>query len=180
MREVRSLLRLPLGDRPASEAIPGYRLRRWVGAAPEAILASFARAREAVNDAPLASEHDCAVWDAARVRDLEETIVRRNRETRVTVALDESDEVVAFTELRVSRAVGASAGTEDTAVVREHRRRGLARWVKLESLRHLQHERPDVRLVTTTNAEQNEAMLALNRSLGFSPVAVYTSSVLQV
>jgi GNAT superfamily N-acetyltransferase len=119
------------------------------------------------------------VWDAARVRDLEAALERRDREVRVTVALDEHDEVVAFTELRVSRTLGATATTEDTAVVRGHRRKGLGRWVKLESLRRLQDDRPDVTQVTTVNAEENEAMRGLNEALGFSPVAVWTNCVLE-
>jgi len=39
------------------------------------LLKSFARAREAINDAPLAGE-DLAVWDAVRVRDLEAATAR--------------------------------------------------------------------------------------------------------
>jgi GNAT superfamily N-acetyltransferase len=143
------------------------------------LLDSYADARSAINDAP-GFDQDPAVWTPAFVRDLETAVARRDREIRVTVTLDERDEVVAFTELRVSRTPGAVAGTEDTAVVPEHRRRGLARWVKLESLLELQRDRPDVHLVTTSNAEENGAMLELNRSLGFAPVAVHTTSVLQV
>ena len=105
---------------------------------------------------------------------------RRGRDIRVTVALDAKGEVAASTELRVSRTPGAIAGTEDTAVVAEHRRRGLARWVKVASLLQLQRDRPDVSLVTTTNAEENNAIRSLNHALGFSPVAVYTSCVLQM
>jgi mycothiol synthase len=176
-RNVDSVLRLPL----ALDTVPvsGYRLRSWVGAAPGELLDSFASAREAINDSPAPSDDEVAVWDASRVRDLEAALERREREIRVTVALDEHDEVVAFTELRVSRTLGANATTEDTAVVRGHRRRGLGRWVKLESLRRLQDERPDVRQVTTVNAEENQAMRGLNEALGFRPVAVWTNCVLE-
>jgi len=177
-REIRSLLRLPAEGSAAS--VPGYELESWVGAAPERLLDSFARAREAINDAPVATDEDIAVWNGERVRDLEAALERRNRDIRVTVALDGEDEVVAFTELRVSRARSRVANTEDTAVVAEHRRRGLGRWVKLESLQRLHADRPDVELVTTDNAEQNESMLKLNRSLGFAPVCVHTSCVLQL
>jgi mycothiol synthase len=174
-REVRSLLRLPAeGSAPP---VAGYELESWVGAAPERLLESFARAREAINDAPFAGE-DVAVWDPGRVRDLEAALERRERDARVTVALDARDEVAAFTELRISRAGSTVAVTEDTAVVAEHRRRGLGRWIKLESLQRLHAERPDVEVVTTVNAEQNEAMLRLNRSLGFEPVSVQTTCVL--
>jgi mycothiol synthase len=179
-REVRSLLRLPLPEDLQPEPVAGYALRSWVGAAPEPLLESYARAREAINDAPHSFNHEREVWDAALVRDLEASLEHRGRDVRVTIALDAEDEVVAFTELRVSRTPDAVAGTEDTAVVAEHRRRGLARWIKLESLLQLQRERPDVRLVGTMNAEDNKAMRGLNHALGFTPVAVYTTCVLEL
>lgn len=179
-REVRSLLRLPLASDLVPHPVSGYRLQSWVGAAPERLLQSYAAARGAINDAPSAADEEPDVWDPARVRDLEAALERRDRDAYVTVALDEHGEVVAFTELRVDRAPGAVARTEDTAVVAAHRRRGLGRLVKLESLRRLQDERPDVTLVTTGNAEENHAMLELNRALGFSPVAVYTHCVLEL
>ena len=177
-REVRSLLRLPV--EASAAPVEGYALESWVGAAPERLLDSFARAREAINDAPFPSDAELEEWDGARVRALETALERRNRDIRVTVALADRDEVVAFTELRVSRTGSTVANTEDTAVVAAHRGRGLGRWVKVESLRRLQADRPDVELVTTVNAEENEAILRLNRSLGFAPVSIQTSCVLQL
>ena len=179
-REVRSLLRLPLGDDLRPRPVDGYSVRSWVGAAPSELLDSFARARNAINDAPDGLDEEPEIWSAVLVRDLEAAVGRRDRDVRVTVALDARGEVVAFTELRVSRAPGAIAGTEDTAVVAEHRRCGLGRWVKLESLRRLQEDRPDVSLVTTSNAEENGAMRSLNRALGFAPVVVYTNCALEI
>ena len=179
-REVRSLLRLPLADDHAPEPVAGYALRSWIGPTPEPLLESYARARNAINDAPGSFDHERAVWDAALVRDLEASVERRDRDIRVTVALDDDHKVVAFTELRVSRKQGSIAGTEDTAVVAEHRRRGLARWVKAESLLQLQRDRPDVKFIGTMNAEENHPMRNLNRALGFSPVAVYTTCVLEI
>jgi mycothiol synthase len=178
-RDVRSLLRLPLRGDLAIRAVDGYSLRSWVGAAPEQLVDSYAHARRAISDAPHELEDEQAVWNAAFVRDLEAVVDRRERDIRVTVALDGQGEVAAFSELRVSRAPGAIAGTEDTAVVAEHRRRGLGRWVKVESLLRLQRDRPDVSLVGTTNAEENHPIRNLNRALGFAPVAVYTTCVLQ-
>lgn len=177
-REIRSLLRLPAEGSAAPVA--GYELESWVGAAPERRLDSYARAREAINDAPSASDEDIAVWDGTAVRELEAALERRARDTRVTIAVDARGDVVAFTELRVPRALGGVANTEDTAVAAEHRGRGLGRWIKLESLQQLHADRPDVELVTTDNAEQNEPIMKLNRSVGFVPACVYTSCVLQL
>jgi mycothiol synthase len=177
-REVRSVLRLAGAEDLVIRPVDGYTVQSWVGAAPAELLDSYACAREAINDAPDGYD-EREIWTAELVRDFEATVERRGRDIRVTVALDERGEVVAFTELRVSRTEGAIAGTEDTAVVASHRRRGLGRWVKVESLRRLQHDRPDVPLVTTSNAEDNHAMLGLNRTLGFSPVALWTICVLE-
>jgi GNAT superfamily N-acetyltransferase len=162
------------------EPVPGYRLQSWIGPAPEGLVVSYAHAREAINDDPTATEDEWDPWDVARVRDQERSVARRGLAMRVTVALDAEDGVAAFTEVRVSEALGAVANTEDTAVVRSHRGRGLARWVKAESLRLLARDRPDVTLVATTNAEENAAMRHVNERLGFVPVATHTSCVLRL
>ena len=179
VRRVRSVLDLPSASLPPAAPPAGYRLRSWVGAAPDDLLESYARARNAIADAPLADGEDETAWDAARVRDLEATLAQRRRQSRVTVALDAAGEVVAFTDLRVSPPPTRYALTDDTAVVAAHRRRGLARAVKTESLASLRADRPDVGLVATTNAEDNDAILALNTQLGFRPSSVWTVSVLK-
>jgi GNAT superfamily N-acetyltransferase len=157
--------------------VDGYRLRSWTGAAPDSLLASYARAREAINDAPATTEEEWAPWDVSRVREQERWVEQRGRETRVTVALAGEGDVAAFTELRLSRADGALAETQDTAVVRSHRGRGLSRWVKAESLELLARDRPDVALVATTNAEENAAIRHVNERLGFVPVAAHSTCV---
>jgi mycothiol synthase len=58
--------------------------------------------------------------------------------------------------------------TSMTGVVRAWRRRGLARWLKLHSIRYaLEVETREIR---TFNDAANEGMLTLNRALGFVPV----------
>jgi mycothiol synthase len=178
-RRVRSVLALPSAPLPPAAPPVGYRLCSWVGAAPDDLVESYARARNAINDAPLADGEEPDTWDVARVRDNEATLARRSRQSRVTVVLDAAGDVVAFTDLRVSPPPTRYALTDDTAVVSAHRRRGLARAVKTESLALLRAERPDIGFVATTNAEDNTAMLALNGELGFRPSSVWTVSVLR-
>ena len=99
----------------------------------------------------------------------EESLRRRDREMRLTVAMDEHGRVGAFTELRVTR--GSKLGfTDDTGTVAALRGLGLARAVKLESLWHLRADHPEVEVVATSNAEENTVMRHLNDSIGFLSV----------
>jgi mycothiol synthase len=176
-RDVRSVLFLAQAE-VETFAVPGYRLRSWSGSAPDDLVESFAEAREAINDAPAAADDEWHAWDVEKVRDLERVIALRGRQIRVTVAIDDASNVVAYTELRVSKHRGAVASTEDTAVRAAHRGHGLALSVKSEALRRLRNERADVEVVGTTNAETNSAMLAINRRLGFKAVAAFTRCAL--
>ena len=111
------------------------------------------------------------------VRKIEETAAKRGREVRVTVALDDRDEVGAFTDLRVTPGFAAAA-TDDTAVVASARGLGLGRAIKVESLRRLRAERPEVETVSTMNAEHNAAMRHINTQVGFVPTLTLTTCVL--
>jgi mycothiol synthase len=168
---VRQSLAFDRPPRPDGRPGDGLVLRSW-GSVPGELLASYAVARGAINDAP-ADEAEVREWTGERVRDLERAIAARGHETHVTVILD-GDRVVAFTELRVSAERDAVAHTEETAVLRAYRGRGLARQVKAASLRGLAFRRPDVHRVVTTNEVTNAPMLAVNRRLGFVPVATRT------
>lgn len=65
-------------------------------------------------------------------------------------------------------------------MVAAHRHRGLARWLKAESLAALMAGRPDVPLVRTANATGNAGMLAVNRAVGFTIAATWTNVVLDL
>jgi GNAT superfamily N-acetyltransferase len=161
-----SLLRLPA--RPVAVAPPvGYRLISWTGTVDDSLLVSYARARSAIADAPVDPGVTPTRWTPESVRAVEESVLASGQQVRVTAALDAAGDVVAFTEIRVRPERGAVAGTDDTAVTAAHRGRGLATWVKAESLRLLALDRPDVTVVTTTNSADNGPMLAVNRRLGF-------------
>jgi RimJ/RimL family protein N-acetyltransferase len=82
-----------------------------------------------------------------------------------TAVLDDSDRVVAFSRLKVA---GERARHGFTGTVRQHRGRGLATAAKCCALRRVAAR--GVTRVTTSNAEENAAMRAINRKLGFEPI----------
>ena len=98
---------------------------------------------------------------------------------RVTVAIGAGGEIGACTELRVSPG-STLAFTDDTATVAAYRRQGLARAVKLESLCRLRDDHPEIEVVSTSNAEENQAMRRLNEQIGFLPALVWTTGTLHV
>jgi GNAT superfamily N-acetyltransferase len=168
-----SLVRLADADWADLEAIaatkhPGYRIEAWAGPAPDELLAGFAAAKSAMNDAP---RDDTAFEDFSytpeSIRD-DERMLAGLGEFRVVVAVhEETGAVAALTEVLVRRSYRADQ--EDTAVVPAHRGRGLGLWVKSDMLLRLRAERPDVTEVITGNATTNRHMLAINERLGYRP-----------
>jgi GNAT superfamily N-acetyltransferase len=178
-RDVRSRLDLRTADLPRPRVPSGVELVSWIGLTPERLLRTHVLARDAMDDAPVPAGTEHPGWSVEQQVATELASIARGRPPRVTVAL-ENGEIVAFTDLRVSAAPAPVAGTDDTATLARARLRGLATAVKLEALRRLRNERPDVEHVITLNAEQNTAMRAVNTGLGFVPVLTLTSTVLEL
>jgi mycothiol synthase len=178
-RDIRAVLDLRTALLPAPAVPAGWRLLSWVGPAPDELVASFAAARDAMNDAPAPAGVEGWTTTVEEVRRIEQTAAARGREIRVTVAVDDHDEIGAFTDLRATPG-DAAAATDDTAVIASARGLGLARAVKVESLRRLRAERPEVETVSTMNAEHNAAMRHINTQIGFVPTSTLTTTVLTV
>jgi GNAT superfamily N-acetyltransferase/RimJ/RimL family protein N-acetyltransferase len=176
-REVRSLLRLRTAELPELSVPSGWALWTWLTRVPDEHLAAFVRARAAMDDAPGSEEIGYPTASAARVRASEDSLIERRREMRLTIAINESGEIGAFTELRLSSGSNVAL-TDDTGTVAAHRGEGLARAVKLESLRRLRADHPQVEVVTTMNAEENAAMRHINESVGFRAAATLTTATL--
>ena len=68
----------------------------------------------------------------------------------------------------ISRIAGGRAQHAGTATLPEHRGRGLATAAKCRALQVTAAK--GVTRITTSNAEENAAMRAINRKLGFEPI----------
>jgi GNAT superfamily N-acetyltransferase len=176
-REVRALLALQRVELREPSPPHGWRLRTWLTRVPDEHLDAVVRVRTAMDDAPVGSNMEFPTVTAERIRAWEDSLIEREREMRLTVAIDEDGEIGAFTELRLSRG-SKVAFTDDTATLAAHRGKGLARAVKLESLRRLRADHPEVEVVTTMNAEENAAMRHINGSVGFRVAAIMTTATI--
>jgi GNAT superfamily N-acetyltransferase len=136
----------------------GYRCAPFSKVAPEAV---YEAVKEAALDEPGPVPHDnVQLGDFLREWDEPDADLESS-----TAVLDENGNVVAFTFLNAAceRAQHGFTGT-----VREHRGRGLATAAKARAL--CTAAARGVTRVTTSNAEENAAMRAVNRKLGFEPI----------
>jgi RimJ/RimL family protein N-acetyltransferase/N-acetylglutamate synthase-like GNAT family acetyltransferase len=136
----------------------GYRCVPMAQLEPEAV---YEAVREAAVDEPGPVRHDAIQLDDF-LRDWNEP---DNDLESSTAVLDEDGSVAAFTFLN---AAGERGQHGFTGTVREHRGRGLATAAKGRALRTAAER--GVTRVTTSNAEENAAMRAINRNLGFEPI----------
>ncbi|MEY9933382.1 mycothiol synthase [Catenulispora sp. GP43] len=154
-----------LWDRPAPD---GYRLQSWTGAAPEDLVASYAVARQAIDDSVSGDmSWDEPRWTPARVREEEARNAAINREFRSVVAIHEATgEVAGVTDVTIAAARPMVVQQGYTAVRREHRGQGLGLAMKAEQLRALVEQHPAARQVMTQTADLDH-MASINRALGF-------------
>jgi mycothiol synthase len=150
---------------------PRDELLSWTGRCPNDLLVAFAAARTAMNDAPRdAPSQEDLVATPELIREMEHEADALGYTRLVCAArVPETGEVAGFTEMLVNRHRPQLAYQGDTAVLAEHRGRGLARRMKAEMLVRLRDDAPGVAIVETANAVVNPAMLAINAELGFRP-----------
>lgn len=180
--ELMSALPLPVSDelltRLGDDARPAddYELITWAGPTPEELVDGYATLRTVVTTAVPSGEltEEEQVWDADRVRDRD----RRNAEagmiTTTTVARHlPTDELVAFTTLsRPAVGDGRAVMQGYTMVLPDHRGHNLGIRIKIGNLRQLGTVDHGAARLITGNAGENEAMLRINRALGFRPFVV--------
>lgn len=150
----------------------GYRTVRWAGQAPADLLASFAAARPAFDDAPRGqTSYRPTAWTPQLIRAEEQELAAHGTEQRVVAALDlASGQVAGLTTVRCYSHRHTSCLQGDTSVRAEHRGHGLGRAVKAEMMRWLTADYPELDRVYTTTAPENVHMISINLAVGYHTV----------
>lgn len=151
------------------EAPRGFRAVRWIGSAPESLVDTYARARTAIADAPVADSClEFPNWTPERVRAYETDFRASGSELRTVVAVHEaSGRAAGLTELEIRLSRPTIGYQQDTAVLGEFRGSGLGRFLKAEMMRWLAQDRPELGQVVTNTASDNVHMIRVNHQLGY-------------
>ncbi|WP_133800644.1 GNAT family N-acetyltransferase [Kribbella caucasensis] len=180
--EVHRVLELPLAedvlDKLSEEAAQhheGYHLRSWQDHCPDDLVDAFAALQASFNlEAPHGElEVEAAVWDADRVRSVENQSLAQGRHGWMTVAIAPDGSLAGHTELYVGKHDPGNVFQWGTLVSPAHRGHRLGLALKAHNHRELQRSHPEPLVVHTWNGEANTAMNAVNAKLGFRPVELH-------
>jgi GNAT superfamily N-acetyltransferase len=160
-----------LGASPAVPVpdAPDYELVRWPAVTPAGELAALAELTAAINDAPT---DDLDIEDEAfppeRIAAYEHAwAARGHRLYRLVARHRGTRELAGQTVVAVDAERPELGEQHDTSVVAAHRGHQLGLLLKLEMLRWLSQEEPQLREVDTWNAESNDHMIGVNELLGY-------------
>lgn len=150
----------------------GYRLLQWKGDTPERWLDDMARLQTIMStDIPVGEvELEPEVTDAARIRS-DERVRRLGGLAELVTVAEQEGKLVGFTRI-VRDPTNPQVGDQwDTLVEGDHRGNGLGMLLKTASHAALRGVWPEVSRLVTGNASENQWMLAINRALGYRPIA---------
>jgi len=122
-----------------------------------------------MNDAPRDEGWEEDVWDAQRVRERADGILRLTDVRGYSVAAlhDATGEMAALTEVEIDPEIPGWGFQGLTAVTRPHRGYRLGLLTKAAMLQWLAEAEPKVDRIVTGNAASNKHMIAVNETLGY-------------
>ena len=148
---------------------PGYSLVPIDGPYPDDLVDDIIEVHHVMNDAP---RDDLDMEDSKltveQMREIEKSMLAAKTERWAIFARhDESGRLVGLTDVAWNPEQRETVWQGNTGVSREHRGHALGKWLKAVMLQRILDERPYAKDVRTGNADSNDAMLGINKQLGF-------------
>lgn len=157
---------------PTDLALPeaaDYELVRWPSLTPVGELAALAELTAAINDAPTDDlDIEDELYPPERIAAYEHAwAARGHRLYRLVARHRVTGELAGQTVVAVDGERPELGEQHDTSVAAAHRGHRLGMLLKLEMLRWLAEEEPQLREIDTWNAESNDHMIGVNELLGY-------------
>ena len=191
-RQANHLNHLPLAevDRPmlerwvaeAAERSADYELIGWDGPVPEEHVGDWLDLVLVMNTAPRDDlELNDFTFSEEQLRDAERVAAAVGQEDWVSVARHRTTgEWAGFHNVGWDPNQPRYVYVGATGVMPEHRGHALGKWLKAAMTLRVLDERPDVTNIRTGNADSNDAMLGINREMGYRPLLGETTWELPV
>lgn len=151
---------------------PGWTVEVFERRVPDAMLEEVSRVyTQTANDQPFDNlEVGRVTFTAATLRDREARLQLSNGDVHTFLARSPEGAIASHTAVRFTPGRPEVIEQGNTGTLQQHRGRGLAKWVKAESLRYIRRRYPGTKSIVTGNTSRNGAMLAINTALGFRQV----------
>jgi len=153
----------------AAAAARSYELVRLVGRTPPEMLDAVAEMSASINDAPTDDlDIEDEVFPAERIASYEESQLAGGHRFYRVVARHRDTGALAGHSVVVVEIERPEIGDQhDTSVLQAHRGHRLGLLVKIDMLRWLAEEEPQLQTIDTWNAESNDHMVEVNERLGY-------------
>jgi GNAT superfamily N-acetyltransferase len=166
----------------AVEAASDYRIERLTPPVPDEVLAELVEVTAAINDAPAGTlTYEDEVFDTARLRDIETARQKRGDILyRVVARHRGTGKVGGHTQVVFNPLEPTLGHVGDTAVARAHRGHRLGMLLKIDMMRWLADEQPQLETIETWNNVDNRYMINVNEAIGYRLSRVYNSYELKL
>jgi mycothiol synthase len=159
------------------ERAPDYEVFGWDGPVPEEHLQNYLDIVLVMNTAPRDDiEMNDFTYTEEELRDGEKQMAAIGMEHWVLVARRKSDgEWAGFHDVQWIPSEPDHLYVGATGVRPEHRGHALGKWLKAAMMLKMLEQKPNITEVRTGNADSNDAMLGINKQMGYKPMLAGTT-----